>query len=333
MDSTFFELGDVCLQSGVTLRGARLAYRTFGTLNRARDNVVLMPTYFGSQDVDVAPVLDAWPALDRTRHFIVIANLFGNGVSTSPSNAALPFDRGGFPRVTVHDNVVCQHRLLFEHLGVARVRLVVGFSMGAQQAFHWGALFPDEVDAIAPICGSARTTPHNFVFLEGVKAALTCDAAFADGWYDAPPARGLTAFSRVYAGWMYSQAFYREGAYRALGLQSVEDVLRFVEGRFRRRDANNLLAMLWTWQHADISANDRYRGDFEAALRAIAARAIVMPSETDLYFRVADNAIAVAQMNNAELRPIPSIWGHAAGGGANPADNAFINAALAELLG
>jgi homoserine O-acetyltransferase len=327
-----FSLGDVPLQCGVTLRGARLAFRTFGRLNGARDNVVLIPTYYGAQDVDVAPILDAWPALDRHRYFIVIANLFGNGVSTSPSNAALPFERGGFPHVTLYDNVVCQHRLLFEHLGVARIRLVVGFSMGAQQAFHWGALFPDVVDAIAPICGSARTTPHNFVFLEGVKAALTCDAAFADGWYDEPPARGLTAFSRVYAGWMYSQDFYREAAYRTLGLQSVDDVLRFVEGRFRRRDANNLLAMLWTWQHADISANDRYRGDLGAALAAIGPRAIVMPSETDLYFRVKDNEVAVAAMPHAQLRPIPSIWGHAAGGGSNPADNAFINGALAELL-
>ncbi len=332
MDSTLFDLGDVPLQCGVTLRGAKLAYRAFGRMNGTRDNVVLVPTYFGAQDVDVAPILDAWPALDRARYFIVIANLFGNGVSTSPTNAALPFERGGFPRVTLYDNVACQHRLLFEHLNVARVRLVAGFSMGALQAFHWGALFPDDVDAIAPICGSARTSPHNYVFLEGVKAALTCDAAFADGWYDAPPARGLTAFSRVYASWMYSQDFYREGAYRALGLQSVEDVLRFVEGRFRRRDANNLLAMLWTWQHADISANDRFRRDFDAALGAIKARAIVMPSETDLYFRVKDNAIAVDGMPNAELRPIPSIWGHAAGGGSNPADNVFINEALRELL-
>ena len=90
--------------------------------------------------------------------------------------------------------------------------------------------------------------------------------------------------------------------------------------------------MLWTWQHADVSANPRFNGDLAAALRAITARAIVMPSATDLYFRVRDNELEVAHMPNAELRAIPSTWGHAAGRGTNPPDNAFIDAALRELL-
>jgi homoserine acetyltransferase len=94
--------------------------------------------------------------------------------------------------------------------GIERVKLVYGFSMGAQQAFHWGALFPDRVERIAPICGSAKTSPHNFVFLEGVKAALTADPAWQDGWFATPPTRGFQAMGRVYAGWGLSQAFYRE---------------------------------------------------------------------------------------------------------------------------
>ncbi len=117
-----------------------------------------------------------------------------------------------------------------------------------------------------------------------------------------------------------------------MGLVSLEDSVRFLEGYFRRRDANDLLAMLWTWQHADISANEIYKGDFAAALGAIKARAIVMPGETDLYFRVRDNELEVEQMPNAELRPIPSIWGHVAGIGINPPDNEFIDAALNKLL-
>ena len=109
-------------------------------------------------------------------------------------------------------------------------------------------------------------------------------------------------------------------------------MLRFSEQRYRSRDANDLLAMLWTWQHADVSANDRFKGDLVAALKAVTARAIVMPSETDLYFRVRDNELEVRHMPNAHLRPIPSIWGHAAGRGTNPVDNAFIDAALGEVL-
>jgi homoserine O-acetyltransferase len=217
-------------------------------------------------------------------------------------------------------------------LGLSRVKLVVGFSMGAQQAFQWDTLYSHMVQAIAPLCGSTRTSPHNLVFLEGVKAALCADAAFAEGWYQAPPVKGLQAFSRVYAGWVFSQDFFREQEYRKMGLASPEDTLRFAEGYFRQRDANDLLAMLWTWQHADISANERYHGDFAAALGAITTRAIVMPSSTDLYFRVRDNELEVAQMPQAELRPIPSIWGHLAAFGVHPPDNAFIDVALHELL-
>jgi homoserine O-acetyltransferase len=115
-----------------------------------------------------------------------------------------------------------------------------------------------------------------------------------------------------------------------IGLASMEDAVRIFEGYFRRRDANDLLTMLWTWQHADISANPKYSGDFAVALRAIRARAIVMPSETDLYFRV--NQLEVELMPNAEQRSIPLIWGHAAAFGVNPADNAFIDTAIKELL-
>jgi homoserine O-acetyltransferase len=165
-----------------------------------------------------------------------------------------------------------------------------------------------------------------------VRAALTADAAFAEGWYENPPVKGLRAFSRVYMGWAFSQDFFREQEYRKMGFASQEDSVRFLEGYFRKRDANDLLAMLWTWQHADISANDIYKGDLAAALKAITARAIVMPSETDLYFRVRDNELEVEQMPNAELRTIPSIWGHVAGMGINSPDNAFIDAALKELL-
>jgi homoserine O-acetyltransferase len=331
-DFEIFHLGDVALQSGATLRDARLAYRTYGRLNDARDNVVVMPTYYGGHHTDLEVMMAAGRALDPAQYFIVVPNMFGNGLSSSPSNTPAPQGRAAFPGVTVYDNVMCQHRLVREHLGIAHVRLVVGFSMGAQQAFHWGALFPGMVDAIVPICGTARTSPHNYVFLDGVKAALRADAGFKDGWYDVPPEKGIRAFGRVYAGWVYSQDFYREREHVRLGLETVEDVMRASEVRYLQRDANDLLAMLWTWQHADVSRNDIFNGDFSAALGAIEARAIVMPATTDLYFRVRDNELEVALMRRAELRPIPTIWGHAAGRGLNPADNAFIDQGLRDAL-
>ena len=331
-DYEIFELGSVGLQSGITLPKAKLAYKTYGTLSRSRDNAVVMPTFYSGQHTENEAMIGPGRALDPARYFIIIPNMLGNGLSSSPSNTPPPLDRAAFPNISLYDNVTCQHRLVTQHLGIERVKLVVGFSMGAQQAFQWGALYSDMVEAIAPFCGSARTSPHNRLFLEGVKAALRADDTFADGWYETPPVRGLIAFSRVYTGWAFSQDFFREEEYRKMGLASMEDVVRFLEGFFRRRDANDLLTMLHTWQSADISANPRFGRDFTAALGAIRARAIVMPCETDLYFRVRDNELEVERMSNAELRPIPSIWGHAAGLGVNPADNQFIDRALRELL-
>ncbi len=246
----------------------------------------------------------------------------------------MPGGPGSFPGITVADNVHAQRRLLTEALGVERLALVYGWSMGGQQAYHWGALYPKAVDRICVVCGSARTAPHNRVFLEGVKAALTADAAYRDGWFHEPPLRGLKAMARVYAGWALSQAFYRAELWRGLGYGTLEAFLvESWEAQFLRRDANDLLAQIWTWWHSDIADNEIYRGDLAAALGAIRAKALILPGQTDLYFRAADNEGECPHLADAELRPIPSIWGHRAGNPRDtPQDTAFLRTAVAELL-
>lgn len=334
-DYDLFDLGNQVLQSGATLRGAKLAYKTFGTLGARKDNVVVYPTWYSGQHSDNEWLIGSGMALDPAKYFIIIPNMFGNGLSSSPSNTPPPYDKARFPRITAYDNVRAQHRLVNEKFGIQNVKLVTGWSMGALQTYHWGALYPDMVERILPFCGSAKCSRHNFVFLEGVKAALTADAAWKEGWYDTPPTRGLRAMARVYAGWGFSQAFYREQLdIKELGYSSLEDFLvAFWEGFFLAKDANNLLAMLWTWQNGDISANEIYKGDFAKALGAIKARAIVMPGRTDLYFPPEDNEYEVSKMPNAVFRPIESIWGHFAGGpGTSPKDVKVLDAALKELL-
>ncbi len=334
-DYETFDLGDVVLQSGATLRDAKLAYKTFGSLNANKDNVIVYPTWYSGQHMDNEWLIGEGMALDPANYFIVIPNMLGNGLSSSPSNTSEPYDRARFPRVTACDNVRLQHRLMTEKFGVERIALVTGWSMGGLQTFHWGALYPDMVERILPFCGSAKCSRHNFVFLEGVKAALTADDAFQGGWYDEQPKKGLRAMARVYAGWGFSQAFYREELdIKELGFSSLEDFLvAFWEGFFLPKDANNLLAMLWTWQNGDISDNELYGGDFDKALGAIKAKAIVMPGHTDLYFPPEDSEYEVSKMPNAEFKAMPSIWGHFAGGPAlNPVDVQFLDDALKGLL-
>ncbi|MDN6882646.1 alpha/beta fold hydrolase [Variovorax sp. CAN2819] len=333
MDYEIFELGDVVLQRGATLRGAKLAYKTYGTLNADKSNAIVYPTWYSGQHYDNEWLIGPGMALDPAKYFIIVPNMLGNGLSSSPSNTPEPYNLSRFPEVTLYDNVTLQHRLVAQKFGIERIELVVGWSMGAQQTNQWGCLYPDMVKRIAPFCGSAKTAPHNIVFLEGVKAALAADAAWNGGWYTAPPTKGLRAVGRVYAGWGLSQPFYMQELWRELGFSSLEDFLvGYWEGFFLKKDANNLLAMLWSWQHGDISDNPVFEGDFKKALGAIRARAIVMPAERDLYFPVADNEWEVSHMPNAECRPIPGVWGHFAGGGSSPADTRFIDDALKELL-
>jgi homoserine O-acetyltransferase len=333
-DFETFDAGNVVLQSGLTYRGAKLAYKTYGTLNPAKSNVIVYPTSFGAQHNDAEWLIREGNPLDPSKYFIIIPNLFGNGISSSPSNTPSPFNKGRYPHFTLTDSVRLQERLLREKFGIEQIALAYGFSMGGMQALHWGALFPDKVERICAICATARTTPHNKVFIEGVRAALTADPAWQDGWFETHPVRGLRAMGRVYAGWGLSQAFYRDELWRSTGASSLEDfIVGAWEGNYLKRNANDLLAMLWTWQNADISANELYQGDLDRALGAIRARVFAMPSETDLYFTVEDVRRNVTKMKNAELRPIPSLWGHRAGNPhQNPEDAQFIFKQVRELL-
>ncbi len=328
-----FDLGDFTLQSGRVLPAARLVYQVHGEMNADKSNVVLYPTSYGAQHSDLAWLIGPDKVLDPTRWCVVVANKFGNGQSTSPSNVADPVARGRWPTVSHVDNVTAQARMLTEALGVERLAMVYGWSMGGQQALHWGAIFPKRVPRIVAVCTSARTSVHNKVFLDGVRAALTADANWTGTHFRAKPEAGLRAMGRVYAGWALSQAFYRQGLHISDANPSLEDFLvRSWEGNFLRRDGDDLLAMLETWTVSDISANDRYKGDLAKALGAIQAAAIIMPCRTDLYFTPEDSEAETSLMPNAEFRPIESVWGHRAGNPVtNPEDMAFLRQAVDDL--
>lgn len=332
-DYEIFEAGDVPLQSGSVFPAMKLAYKTYGTLNPAKDNVILYPTSFSAQHFDTEWLIGPDGVLDPTRYFIIIPNLFGNGLSSSPSNSG----DGPFPQVSYHDAIAVQHRLLAERFGITKIALVYGWSMGGMQTYHWAALHPDMVARAAVVCGSARCAPYNYVFLESVKAALSGDPAFRGGRFVEKPVAGYRAMGRVYAGWAMSHGFYRDELWREAGFTSLEDYLvRNWDTTFARRDANDLLAQAGIWQRGDISACAAFGGDLDRALAAIKAHMLLMPGATDRYFDARDNEGELPKLVNAKsavLHPIPSLHGHRAGNPVNnPRDQAFIKAEIAALL-
>jgi homoserine O-acetyltransferase/O-succinyltransferase len=328
-DGNVFELGTFRLHSGGLLPNARLVYRTYGTLAPDRANVVLYPSSYGAHHSDLEWLVSKGGILDPSRYFVVLVNMFGNGLSSSPSHTTgLTF------AVSHYDNVAAQERLLREAFGVERLALVYGWSMGAQQAYHWAVLHPERVERVVAVCGTARTSEHNLLFLKSLEAALQADPAWNGERFVATPERGLRAFARIYASWAACQAFYREQLYRPLGYADLEDYLtRAWEPSYRRRHPSDLLNMLHTWMQSDVSANAQFAGDLPRALAAIRARTLVMPSATDLYFTPEDCAADARAIPGARLLTIPSSWGHRAGNPyQNPEDESFIRHAVAELM-
>ena len=331
MDYEKYELGTVSLLSGEKLDSAFLIYKTYGKLNKNKDNVVVLPTFYTGSHQRNEGFFGIGRAIDPEKHFVVSINMFGNGFSSSPSNTPAPQDGPRFPHISLWDNIACQYKLLTENLGIDRIALVTGWSMAGCQAYQWASQYPDFVDAILPFCASAKTSTHNYVFLEGVRAALCADQNWNNGDYDSPPVDGLKAFARVYAGWAFSQTFYRDSLFQEIGYETIEDLLIDWENEHVENwDANNLLAKLATWQASDISVGPLYNGNFKMALKAIRAKTILMPCTQDLYFPPEDNAVEASYIMNAELRPFDSPFGHCA---ANPGNDSGFEASLERAIG
>jgi homoserine O-acetyltransferase/O-succinyltransferase len=332
--ASLFAIKDLELQCGKVLPEAKIVYQTYGELNSDRSNVILYPTSYGAQHPDIQWLVRADGILDPTKWFIVIPNMFGNGLSSSPSNCAqcgLAEQDFWFSH---WDNVRAQEQLLREVFSIDRLALVYGWSMGAQQAYHWAALYPEKVERIAAICGTARTTDHNRIFLQSLRSALTSDRTWTGTNFDGIPVRGLHTFALIYASWAASPAFYQAKLYEQFGYKSLEDYLqRGWEDGYRKRDPHNLIAMIDTWLRSDLSDNPIYKRDYAAAMANIRAKTLVISSQSDLYFTPSDCEREASMIPQAEYQSIPSIWGHRAGNPyQNLEDEAFIRQAIAQLL-
>src|SRR3954451_6584470 len=145
VDYEIYELGDVTLQHGATLRDCTLAYKTYGELAPDEGNAIVYPTWYSGRHWDNEWLIGEGMALDPNEYFIIVPNMLGNGLSSSPSNTPPPYDKARFPNVRVQDNVSVQHRLVTERFGIENLVLVTGWSMGAGQTYQWAMSYPEMV--------------------------------------------------------------------------------------------------------------------------------------------------------------------------------------------
>ena len=328
------DIGDLPLEDGGAIPNCKLAVATHGALNAAKDNAILVPTWYsGTSKIMEQVYIGAGRALDPAKYFIIVVNQIGSGLSTSPHNASSAMAGPNFPKVRIGDDVRAQHRLLTEHFGLRSLALVVGGSMGAQQTYEWAVRYPDFVKRAAPIAGTARNTEHDFLFAETLNEAITTDPGFREGHYGSPAdvAAGLKRQAKLWTVMGWSTDFFRANRHKALGFETVQAFVdTFMTGYFAPMDPNNLLSMAWKWQRGDVSRNAG--GDLAAALGRIKAKTFVMPISHDMFFPPADCEAEQRLIPGSEFRPLASIDGHLGLFGTDPQMLAQLDANLSELL-
>ena len=331
-----FVLKNFHTESGIVLPEAHVLYGTYGHLNAAGDNAILLPSHYMAEMHGYGWLIGPGKALDPDKLFLITTELFGNGRSSSPSNTPEPFHGPRFPVMTIRDNVMAVHQLLADDLHVKHLRAVIGFSMGAQQAFQWAVSYPDFMDRIVATSGTAKTYGHGIVRLESEIAAIDADPTFNGGDYTAQPKKGIEAFSLVWTAWLFSQEWWRRELWRQDDpkLTTLAQVIASYRDNFiPNADANNLILQMRTWESNDVGHTPGQHDNVEAALRSIRVPVLYMPSATDLYFPVEDARYEAGFIPHCTLLPIPSLWGHPAGAGASPEDGRFLNQNIGAFLG
>jgi homoserine O-acetyltransferase len=336
----------LALDCGMTVAPLAVAYRTYGTLNAARSNAVLVcHALTGDQYVAEPHPLTGKPGwwetivgpgkpLDTDRYFLVCVNVLGGCMgSTGPQEEMT--DAGGhglgrpwgtdFPNITIRDMVRAQKRLM-EHLGIGRLLAVVGGSMGGMQALEWAATFPDAVYAAAPIATAAYHSAQNIAFHEVGRAAIHSDPAWKGGRYweeGQVPAQGLSVARMVaHITYLSEQALGRKFGRRLRGASAltfledvfeVESYLRHQGSTFVRRfDANSYLTITRAMDYFDLAAE--HGGDLAAAFRGTRTRFFVASFSSDWLFPTGESRAIVRALNaaaaNVSFVEIESDKGH-----------------------
>ncbi len=334
-DFHLFDAGNLVLESGETLRGCKLAYRTHGVLNAARSNAVLVTTWFsGTAKVMEDVYVGAGHALDPTKYFIIIADQLGGGVSSSAHNMAPPQAMGKFPKLSISDDVTAQHKLISEHFGIEKLALVVGGSMGGQQVYEWAVHFPDMVARAAAIAATAQISLHQRVFVDTLIEAITSDPEWRGGWYTcgADVRAGMDRMAKIVATLGWSTQFYQDKRWKTiLGMSSLDDFINGVmKAYFEPMDPNVLLDQMHKWKRADVARHAG--GDLKAALAQIKAKTFVMPISHDLFFPPHECEADSKLIPSAELRVIQSPEGHMGLNGFEPGFMAQVDRNLTDLL-
>ena len=306
------------LERGGVLPSLEIAYHTYGTMNPEGDNVVWVCHALTAN----SEVADWWPHtvesgrfLDPSRHFVVCANILGSHYGTTGPLHTNPATGepwyADFPKLTMHD-VIRAHRLLADHLGIRKIKVLIGSSVGGFQAVEWAVSEPEFIDRLVLIATAAKTTPWQIAIDQTQRMAILADQTYGEKRPDAglagmaaARAIGLLTY-RGPEGYNLTQqeldSAPRYEGFRACTYQSYQG-----EKLCRRFDAYSYMAILDTFDTHDVG---RGRGGVAEALKRITARTLVVGITTDLIFTPEEMRELSAQIPESSYHEIASPFGH-----------------------
>ncbi len=334
------------LQLGGQFGPVTLAYETWGTLNAAGDNVVLIThALIGDthahdaehpHDTKVAwwnPLIGEGRFFDTSRYFVICSNILGgcygsSGPSSPDPQTGRPYGMR-FPVVTIRDMVRAQRKLV-EHLGVRRIQMVAGGSIGGQQALEWAVSYPELVEKVIVVAATAALTSQAVAFSEVQRQAILSDPRWQQGNYQPGegPDAGL-AIARMLAMITYQSEESMElrfgrrearqvdiaspGGYGDLGKRFDVEGYLYYQGNalVKRFDANSYLYISRAMDLYDVSEG---YASLEAALRRVRSKALFIGIRSDLLFpaarvrRLAEQVSAVG--GDATYMELDSPHGH-----------------------
>ena len=319
-ETRYYDLpGPFELESGDVLDGVRVAYRTWGTLSESDPSAVLVcHALTGSADVDQwwPGLIGADGAFDPDEDYIVCANILGSCYGTSGPASQRPDGertyQADFPDISVRDMVHLQARLL-EGLGVTRLSLVTGPSLGGMQALEWACLYPDRVGSIVPIGVGGRHSPWCIGLSESQRAAIEADPDWNGGFYseEQRPQKGLAAARMMaicaYRSWAsFDSRFARNR--RDDGRFEVESYLRYQGDKFNDRfDANTYFTLTRAMHSHDLA---RGREPIEERLKALDLPALVVSVSSDGLYPPEEQVFLAEHLGNARYVVLESEHGH-----------------------
>ena len=318
-EQQFATIGDLKLESGEILRDCRVGYRTFGTLNEGRTNIILMPTWAGGTTEQLSGNVGPGKLADSSTYYVILVDALGNGVSSSPSNSTQQ-PRMRFPRITIRDMVEAEHELLVKVLRIDHVKAVMGISMGGMQTFQWMVSYPDFMEKAIPIVGSPRLAPYDLVHWQAQIDAIENDSGWHGGDYTTNPARGAEyEFGGIL---LTTPDYFNRTHTREQVTKEIAQAKAGTEGS----DANNKISQVQAMMALNVAAP--FGDSLANAAAAVRAKTLVVVGKRD-HTVTPGPAVEFAHVMHAELLELDDECGHLYG----ECEDQRVRHVVAEFLG